>query len=336
MSETPRKSRRILSFHRDAAKPAVAAPGFAIVPPMSQRAPASTAPSWMFLAFVLALLAAMLFAAVASPWVQIMLSPLAVFPLHRVFSRLTMLGVIVITIWLLLRYRLANRALLGFDAPWPRFLRRALTGLAAGLALMAIALVPLFLLGVREWNGRAPNEWSGWLALAAKGLGSGLAVALIEETFFRGALQGALQRQGATRWALFAVPLLYSAVHFLGRATSVPFDEVTAFSGFTAWRGFFTSFAEPLRILDAFVALYCVGLLLALVRQRWSDLAGCIGLHAGFVAVITVFRRISVPAPDNNWSFLVGSFDGLLGIWIAALTAIVCIAVARGHAWRSI
>jgi uncharacterized protein len=282
----------------------------------------------MFLAFVLALLAAMLFAAVASPWVQAMLSPIAVFPLHRVFSRLTMLGVIVITIWLLLRYRLANRALLGFDAPWSRFLRHALIGLAAGLALMAIALVPLFLLGVREWNGRAPGEWSGWLVLAAKGLGSGFAVALIEESFFRGAMQGALQRLGAMRWALFAVPVFYAAVHFLGRAASVPYEDVDAASGFIALGGFFTGFAHPLAILDAFVALWCVGLLLALVRQRWGDIAGCIGLHAGFVAVIAVFRKVSSPAAPNDWSFLVGSFDGLLGWWIALLTGLLCTLVS--------
>jgi membrane protease YdiL (CAAX protease family) len=295
----------------------------------------STSPARIFLAFVLVLLGAMLFAALASPWMQWLLAPINEFPLHRVFSRLTMLGVIACTTWLLIRHRLAQRELLGFNLPWLQFLQRLLRGWLAGLALMTLALVPLFLLDLRVWGPRFPADSAALLALLLKGLGSGLLVALIEETFFRGAMQGALQRQGATRWALFAVPLLYSAVHFLGRATSVPFDEVHAFSGFTAWRGFFTSFAEPLRILDAFVALYFVGLLLALVRQRLGDLAGCIGLHAGFVAVISVFRRISVPATDSSWSFLVGSFDGLLGIWIAALTAIVCIAVARGMAWRS-
>ncbi len=312
------------------------APTFAIVPPMQQRAPGPASPLWMFLAFVLALLAAMLFAAVASPWVQALLAPLAVFPLHRVFSRLTMLGVIGITTWLLLRYRLANRALLGFDAPWPRFLHRALTGLAAGLALMAVALLPLFLLDVRGWNERVPADWSGWLALAGKGLGSGIAVALIEESFFRGALQGALQRLGATRWALFAVPLFYAAVHFLGRAASVPYEEVNAASGFVALGGFFAGYAQPLAIVDAFVALWCVGLLLALVRRRWGDIAGCIGLHAGFVAVIAVFRKVSSPAAAGDWSFLVGSFDGLLGLWIAVLTALACIAVHRMPGNRSL
>jgi membrane protease YdiL (CAAX protease family) len=297
--------------------------------------PRTTSPARIFLAFVLVLLAAMLFAALASPWVQALLAPIAQFPLHRVFSRLTMLGVLGGTAWLLIRQRLAQRELLGFNRPWPQLLQRLLLGLLAGLALMALALVPLFLLDLRVWSERFPADTPAMVALVLKGLGSGLAVALIEETFFRGAMQGALQRQGATRWALFAVPLLYSAVHFLGRAASVPYDEVNAWSGFAAWLGFFTLFGEPLRILDAFVALYFVGLLLALVRQRWGDLAGCIGLHAGFVAVIAVFRRISAPTEDNGWSFLVGSFDGLLGIWIAALTAIVCIVVERGSAWRS-
>jgi membrane protease YdiL (CAAX protease family) len=182
---------------------------------------------------------------------------------------------------------------------------------------------------VGEWSERAPDALPGWLLLALKGLGSGLAVALIEETFFRGAMQGALQRLGAMRTALFAVPVFYSAVHFLGRAGRVPYEEVNAASGFVALQGFFAGYAAPLAIVEAFVALWFVGLLLALVRLRWGDLAGCIGLHAGFVAVIAVCRRASAPAPESQWSFMVGSFDGLLGVWIALLTALCCIAVWR-------
>jgi uncharacterized protein len=282
-----------------------------------------------YLAFLLVLLAAMLFAAVASPWVQWLLAPVSQFPLHRVFSRLMLLGMIAGTAWLVMRRYGDRRELLGFSRPMPQFLRRLLTGLLAGLALMALAVAPLVLLDLREWNERFPVELAEWIALALKGLGTGLVVALIEETLFRGAMQGAMQRVGATRWALIAVPLLYSAVHFLGQTASVPQDEVNAWSGFVVLQGFFSSFAEPLRILDAFVALFFVGMLLALVRRRWGDLAGCIGLHAGFVAVIAVFRRISAPAPDNSWSFLVGPFDGLLGLWIAAITAVTCLVVWR-------
>ncbi len=285
----------------------------------------SGSPVTTFMAFVMALLAAMGVAALLSPWVQWGLSPLQVFPLHRVFSRLTMVGVFVFTLWLLRRKGLMQRDVLGYDRPWPVFLGRAMKGLAAGLLLMTVALVPLFLLGVREWN---PARLDHLPSLLLRGLGSGVLVALIEETFFRGALQGALQRQNATRLALFAVPGFYAAVHFLGRATSVPAEQVTALSGFTALTGFFSLYAQPLTLLDAFLALYFVGLLLALVRQRFGDIAGCIGLHAGFVATIAVFRKLSLPA-SSDWSFLVGRFDGLLGLWIAVLTALVCAVLWR-------
>lgn len=285
-------------------------------------------PAATFLAFVLVLLVSMLAAAVVSPWVQWMLSPLQTFPLHRIFSRLTMLGVILYTLWLLRRYGLANREVLGFNRPLPDFLLRVLRGFAGGLLLMTAAVVPLFLLGVRQWNTERMADAGALIELVLGALGSGILVALIEETFFRGAMQGALMQQSAPRLALFGVPVLYAAVHFFGRATSVPADEVTALSGFTAMGGFFSLYAEPMRILDAFLALYVVGLLLALVRWRWGDIAGCIGLHAGFVMIIAVFRKLSVPV-EGEWSFLVGSFDGLLGVWIAVLAAAASLVLSR-------
>jgi uncharacterized protein len=283
----------------------------------------------IYLAFLLLLLAAMLFAAAASPWVQALLAPIAQYPLHRVFNRLMLLGTICATVWFVLhRYR-NRRELLGFNRSWPQFLRRLLYGVLAGTALMLLVVSPLMLLDLRTWSERFPEDFAGWPALVLKALASGIAVALLEETFFRGAMQGALQRAGATRWALFAVPLLYSAVHFLGRADIVPYDEVNAWSGFVVLQGLFSAFAQPLRILDAFIALYFVGLLLALVRRRWGDIAGCIGLHAGFVCVIAIFRRVSEPQPANAWSFLLGSFDGLLGLWIAIAAALMCAGLWR-------
>jgi hypothetical protein len=286
--------------------------------------PPPTSPAAVFLAFIAALSASLLFAAVASPWVRDALAPVAMVPMHRVFSRLTMLGVLVLTIWLMLRHRVADRGVLGFNGPAPAFFARAGIALIVGIAMMAIAFLPLFLLGVLEWNASRPVAWTGWLVLAGKGLASGIAVALIEETFFRGAMQGTLQRMGAIRAALLGVPLLYAAVHFLGRPSGVGAPEVE--NGFAALGQFFTRLVQPLQIADAFIALWFVGLLLALVRRRFGDIAACMGLHAGFVTTIAVFRRTSEPASANDWSFLVGGFDGLLGWWIALLAALACIA----------
>lgn len=287
----------------------------------------SASPVVVLLAFVAALFAALLLATITSAVVQSALSPLAQVPLHRVFSRLVMVGVLGITLWLMVRYRLADRTLLGFTRPAPEFFARAGAGLLAGIAIMAIAIVPLFLLGVLAWDATPPVAWTGWLVLAGKGLASGIAVALIEETFFRGAMQGVLQRMGALRWALFAVPLLYAVVHFLGRPSGVGAPEVH--DGLEALAQFFARLAQPLQVLDAFVALWCVGLLLALVRWRLGDIAPCIGLHAGFVTTIAVVRRTSSVDATGDWSFLVGRFDGLLGWWIALAAALACMAFWR-------
>ena len=284
-------------------------------------------PALVPLTFIAGLLVTMLCAVLAAPLVRALIAPIAAVPVNRVFSRLTMLGVVVITVWLLRRYGLANREVLGFIGPWPRFLRRAVFGLACGAGLMALALVPLFLLDVREWNRYAPDHWAGWLPLIGKGIGTGISVALIEETFFRGAMQGTLQRMNDTRWALLAVPALYSAVHFIGRVVPQPEIRVTEAGYFQPLVEPLTHFLHPLPVIDAFVALWFVGLLLALIRRRWGDIAGCIGLHAGFVMIITMFRKVSSPAAEGDWSFLVGSFDGLLGWWIAAVAGLASILV---------
>jgi membrane protease YdiL (CAAX protease family) len=291
-------------------------------------------PLAIFLAFFLALLVALAVAAVLAPPVQALLAPLSVFPLHRILNRLATLGVILITAWLMVRYQLMSAATLGFLGPWPAFMRRVLAGLAAGLALMVVALVPLFLLDLRDFNERMALDMGDLAALFAKGLLSGVLVALIEETFFRGAMQGALTRQRALGWALFAVPAFYAAVHFFGRALRIPFEQVHAGSGFEVLGSYFVLFLDPAHIWDAFLALYFVGLLLAIVRHRTGDLAGSLGLHAGFVAVIAVFRKVSSPTAAfesgaSSWDFLVGPFDGLLGLWIALLTALSCVG-----AWR--
>jgi uncharacterized protein len=283
----------------------------------------------IFLSFTLTLLAAMVLAAVLSPWVQMLLTPLQVFPLHRVFSRLTMIGVIGLTAWLLIRMRLGTRAVLGFSVPRGQFFKEVGTGWLAGIALMSVALLPLFYLDVRVWKDADSLAKINLFALCLRWLFSGLLVALIEETFFRGALQGALQRAGSWKAGLLLVPLLYSAVHFLGRATNIPSDQVNAMSGFVALQGFFGGYQHFGHIAEAFLCLYCVGVLLALVRLRWGSIAACIGLHAGFVAVIGVFRKLSIVNPHSSWQFLVGSYDGLLGIWITLLTVMSCVAIYR-------
>lgn len=285
-------------------------------------------PSFYFLAFVLALLGALLVAAVLSPAIQELITPVKDAQLHRVFNRIAELGLFLGTWWLLRRLHLMDRGLLGYGVPLPVFLRRLAVGFLAGLAMMVVALVPLFALGLRTMHPGLPPPGEVLASQLPQAVLTGLSVALLEETYFRGAMQGAMTRRGAWRLGVFAVPAVYAAVHFLGERVRIPREEVDWASGFIVLRHFFGGLGDPAHIWDAFLALYFVGLLLALVRHRQGDIAACMGLHAGFVAIIALFRKTSVAADGGTAAFLVGPWDGLLGLWIATVSALACVVVA--------
>jgi membrane protease YdiL (CAAX protease family) len=236
-----------------------------------------------------------------------------------------MIGVLAATAWLVVRNGLATREILGYGLPAPEFVRQALTGLAAGLALMLLVLVPLFVVHVRVWNHQLLDNFPDLMARVGKALMTGCVVALVEETFFRGAVQGSLTRAGFMRAAVFLVPLVYGALHFFGEAVRIPYEAVTPGSGFTVLAGFMGKFANPMQIADAYVALYFLGLLLALIRYYTGSIAGCLGLHAGIVFVDMVARKVSLLGPDSPWMFAVSRSDYVLGSWSAIVAVISCL-----------
>ncbi len=65
--------------------------------------------------------------------------------------------------------------------------------------------------------------------------------------------------------------------------------------------GMLADFANLGDILDAFLCLAAVGVLLGMVRALTGNIAACIGLHAGWVAVIYVVRETSNVARPDPW-----------------------------------
>jgi uncharacterized protein len=68
--------------------------------------------------------------------------------------------------------------------------------------------------------------------------------------------------------------------------------------------------------------------LLGLVRERTGRVAECIGLHAGWVFVIGLTRRLTEAVPDAGHTWLAGRYDGVIGV----LAGAVFLALAWG--WR--
>ena len=167
-----------------------------------------------------------------------------------------------------------------------------------------------------------PGSWSWIAGKALQAVVAGLLIAVLEETFFRGALFAAIRRREGLAPAILWSAGLYAVLHLMKPSAlpaGVPFDWAGAWAMFA---GVFLDVFQW-RHLDTFLALLMVGVFLALVRDFTGHIGWCVGLHAGWVFVIQVTRRLTDGNPSSGLSFLTGDYDGIIGwlslMWIGAL-----------------
>jgi len=276
-----------------------------------------------FCLLILVALAAM--AALTYP-VWAWLHPLFGFPFHRVADRIGMLALAIGFVLLARRLRLADRASLGYGAPLRLFARELGSGFLLGAPMMALVVAVMVALGLREWKAGVRIDAATLLGLARSGILRGFAVALIEETFLRGAMWSGIARESGVRAAVILTALVYAATHFVG-VYHIPAAAASWGSGLEMLAGASRQLAHPLTIADAYVSLFAIGVVLGMVRALTGNIAACIGLHAAWVWVITFVRETSIADRASPLTFLVSRFDGVVGWLVLGWTVILGIAL---------
>lgn len=243
-------------------------------------------------------------------------------PFHRVASRTGMLILLIGFIVVARRLALSDRTSLGYGLPRRQFFAEAGIGLALGVATMLPIVLVMIALDLRVLRDGVTLDVATFANLALKGLTSGIAVALIEETFLRGAMHSGIQRESGARLAVLLTALVYSATHFIGKYR-IPADEVGPGSGLDLLAGSLAKFGDPAAMADAFLCLFAVGVLLGMVRTLTGNIAACIGLHAGWVWVITFVRETSLRDESSPLAFLLSTFDGMVGWLVLGWTLVI-------------
>jgi membrane protease YdiL (CAAX protease family) len=195
-------------------------------------------------------------------------------------------------------------------------------GAAIGIVSMALVVSVLLMLDIRVARPGVALSFPIVAVLVLQSAFAGLMVGLIEETWFRGALQTSVAEVSNSAFAIVVISLVYGAMHFVSADISIPAEEVRWLSGtavlFTSLHGF----REP-AFFDSLFALVAGGLFLGLVRYRTGRIAECIGIHAGWVMVVKILRQTTYPNAEASWSFMIGSYDGVIGIlvglWFSSL-----------------
>ena len=263
------------------------------------------------------------------------LHPAFGFPFHRIADRLGMVTLGVGFYLVARRLRLADRVSLGYGLPPGRFLREAAGAFVIGVVLMGIIVAVMLILQLRLLRPGVALTAAGFGKLAAQGLLRGVAVALIEETFLRGAMWTGIARESGAMTATILTSLVYALTHFV-TSYHIPENQIGWGSGLAMLGGSFGAFARPLDVGDAYLCLFAVGVVLASVRMHTGNIASSLGLHAGWVWVITFVRETSIADPANPLHGLLSRFDGVVGWLVCAWTVLVGLALNRYYGSRTL
>ena len=274
--------------------------------------------------FSLVCISALLFGALSAFPVNEILSPDGQVPFRKIVSRTTLISGLLFS---LLYFHYANGlSLRQLGLRFQNAPTRLFQGLLAGLALIALIETSLLLLGLHGLdNGRlfSPADLS---LLLFKGLLTGLAVGIVEEIMFRGALLGGLSRQANQVVALLTVSLVYAAAHYL-KFRDLPADTViTWFTGLEMLPPALFQFADPVRY-DAMITLFFLGLLLGLVRLMTGSLILCIGIHAGLITGEKLIRYTTGFVPHSPHAHLVNRYDQFMGDLASVWLVVCCVSV---------
>ncbi|MBN1959549.1 MAG: CPBP family intramembrane metalloprotease [Deltaproteobacteria bacterium] len=238
---------------------------------------------------------------------------LSEFEFHRYFTRAILIAAIVL-LWPLLRALQIRRwSDLGLAAN-PARIRHILLGFlfaSLGLGITAAILVV---------TDRAYMRDAIRYANLPNALLSGVVVAFIEESLFRGALFGALRKSFTWLKALIILSIVFAALHFLKPPDNIQFDTVTWISGFELFPQLFWQYGDPILLFGGFLTLIIFSLVLGFTVVQTKSLYAAMGLHAGWVFALKGFKQFGrLKGEPSIW---VGSdlLTGLVPVFLVAAT----------------
>jgi uncharacterized protein len=260
------------------------------------------------------LLAGLIGASIAYPAYELT-SSFASWAFHRVASRIAMLVLVAELVWLCRHLNLRTNHDFGYGLPWRRFLRQSLLWGAVGMATASVGAAFLLLTHLRIMGVEFIPSAANFARIFLVGVGSGISVALIEETVFRGVMHTAIERESGPWVAALLTAPLFAVLHFFAKVR-IPAADIGWGSGFDLLVLSFAPLSHPALVLDSFLSWLVVGSILSLTRVLTGNIAVAIGLHAGWVVVLRMLQESTTSGSSPAYAAWVGRFDGLLGYWL--------------------
>jgi membrane protease YdiL (CAAX protease family) len=241
---------------------------------------------------------------------------------ERIVSRSVLLCAVLLFYPALKALKIKSLAEIGLSTQSPVSTLSKAWGLGVAM-LIPISLFYIFC-GFRFWEPLAPSLLDPTVTIFTA-IVSGLLVGLIEETILRGFLQSQLNKLMTIVLSVIIVNVIYSSVHFLQPPDNFTLTTIHWYSGFTLLAAAFSSLLQFELFWDSWLALFLAGVFLSIVRIR-SNLVWCIGIHAGWVAHLKVFKSFTDRNNEASCMTYASDYDNYTGefsaIWLASLLII--------------
>jgi len=242
----------------------------------------------------------------------------------RVASRTVLIVAIIIFLALYRKLGIHSWREIGYNTSRKQFFYDVLNGIVIGLLIMLPVVIGLLLTKNRIIDTDWQFSMTSILGLFLTALLAGLIIGFIEETLFRGAMLGALKKHGSTLFAVITTSLIYAFIHFIQPEIELDETKLGWSSGFVLVKHALLGMTNIPQIFDSLLALFLAGVLLCLVKLRTNRIALCIGIHAGWVFVIKVFKRMTDTNTLSEFTFLTGTYDKVVG-YLAAVCIVIFI-----------
>ena len=275
-----------------------------------------------FLTIIILLIAALIVGSTIAFPVFLTLSYWFELDFESVTSRCVLIMAIILFLTFFKKLGVTSWYEIGFTSNTLKFSKELLNGLLLGLLIMTPVVTGLLLTHNRTMDLNWIWSINNIAVLFFTALLSGIVIALIEETLFRGVMLESILKQSSATFAIISTSTLYAFVHFLEPEFQQQPASINWLSSFELIKNAFNPWLKPAILMDSFIALFLAGTLLAILKIKTGSLAICIGVHAAWVLVIKFLKRVTHSNMSSEFAFLTGNYDKVIG-YLAA----VCLAV---------
>jgi membrane protease YdiL (CAAX protease family) len=218
------------------------------------------------------------------------------FPFPRIFDRTVMATLFLAMLWAARDLQLGSLLAQGFRHPAKESSTRFLRGLTVSFCALAI----LFALALTV-GGSGTADIGAFASRIPGYILSAIAIAIIEEGFFRAFLFGGMRRDFGIRAALLTSSAFYAVAHLVRSPARFYVTQYEPTAALMTLAHSMDQLSHPATAIPTMLGLFLLGIVLAEAYLLTGSVYFSIGLHCGFVLGAKLWPKIVLSRAAVPW-----------------------------------